>query len=78
MPRRRRCAGTARASAAQNYFRKSVHELNLAEMTLIAGLPAAPSTYSPFVHPEKARARQNYVLGRMVDFTGVRTEDLKQ
>ncbi|MBI5494211.1 MAG: PBP1A family penicillin-binding protein [Deltaproteobacteria bacterium] len=54
-------------AAAQNYFRKSVNELNLAEMTLIAGLPAAPSTYSPFVHPDKARARQKYVLGRMVE-----------
>jgi len=62
-------------SAAQNYFRKSVGELNLAEMSLIAGLPAAPSTYSPFVHPEKARARQTYVLGRMVEEGFIKPEE---
>jgi penicillin-binding protein 1A len=53
-------------AAAENYYRKNVGELNLAEMTLIAGLPAAPSTYSPFSRPDKARTRQKYVLGRMV------------
>lgn len=53
-------------AAAQNYFRKNVGELNLAEMTLIAGLPAAPSKYSPLVNPRAARVRQEYVLGRMV------------
>ena len=53
-------------AAAQNYFRKNVSELSLAQMTLIAGLPAAPSKYSPIVNPAAARRRQEYVLGRMV------------
>lgn len=54
-------------AAAENYFAKSVNELNLAECAILAGLPQAPSRYSPFHHPERAKARQIYVLNRMVD-----------
>jgi len=54
-------------AAAENYFGKSVHEMNLAECALLAGLPQAPSRYSPFVHPEQAKQRQIYVLNRMID-----------
>jgi penicillin-binding protein 1A len=54
-------------AAAQNYFNKSVKDLNLAECAILAGLPQAPSKYSPFYHFEKAKARQIYVLNQMVD-----------
>lgn len=54
-------------AAAENYFGKSVSELNLAECAILAGLPQAPSRYSPFRHPELAQKRQIYVLNRMVD-----------
>jgi penicillin-binding protein 1A len=53
-------------AAAENYFGKSVSELNLAECALLAGLPQAPSRYSPFLHPEQAKQRQIYVLNRMI------------
>ncbi|UCF93791.1 MAG: PBP1A family penicillin-binding protein [Desulfobacterales bacterium] len=53
-------------AAAENYFGKSVQELNLAECALLAGLPQAPSKYSPFRYPERAKQRQIYVLNRMV------------
>jgi penicillin-binding protein 1A len=53
-------------AAAENYFGKSVNELNLAECAILAGLPQAPSRYSPFHYPEKAKQRQIYVLNRMV------------
>jgi penicillin-binding protein 1A len=52
-------------AAAENYFRKNVWELTLPEMSLIAGLPQAPSAFSPFGHPDKAKARRSYVLRRM-------------
>lgn len=53
-------------AASQTYFGKSVHDLTLAESALLAGLPAAPTQYSPFgSHPEKARERQKEVLRRM-------------
>jgi len=54
-------------AAAENYFEKSAKELNLAECAVLAGLPQAPTRYSPFRHPEQARARQVYVLNRMVE-----------
>ncbi len=53
-------------SAAQTYFGKSVTQLTLAQAALLAGLPAAPSEYSPFGgHPELAIERQKEVLTRM-------------
>ena len=54
-------------AASENYFAKSVNELNLAECAILAGLPQAPSKYSPFRHRERAKQRQIYVLNRMVD-----------
>lgn len=53
-------------AAAENYFGKSAKELNLAECAILAGLPQAPSRYSPFKNPELAKQRQIYVLNRMV------------
>ncbi len=52
--------------AAETYFGKDVNQLNLAEMAMLAGLPKAPSAYSPIKHLDRARARQAYVLDRMV------------
>jgi penicillin-binding protein 1A len=54
-------------AAAENYFDKNVEDLSLAECTIIAGLPQAPSRYSPYRHYARAKERQRYVLGRMVD-----------
>ena len=56
-------------AASENYFGKSVKDLNLAECAVLAGLPQAPSKYSPFRHPERAKQRQIYVLNRMVEET---------
>ena len=53
-------------AAAENYFGKTVTDLNLAECAMLAGLPQAPSRYSPFRYPERAKQRQIYVLNRMV------------
>ncbi len=54
------------ASAAENYFRKEVDALTLAEMALIAGLPQAPTNYSPFRNPAAALERRRYVLRQML------------
>lgn len=51
--------------ASRTYFRKSAKELNLAEAALLAGLPKAPSRFSPVFRPDKAKSRQIYVLNRM-------------
>ena len=54
-------------AAAQGYFGKSARLLTLPEAAMLAGLPKAPSTYSPFSHFDRARQRQSYVLERMVE-----------
>ncbi|HGG56304.1 MAG TPA: penicillin-binding protein, partial [Nannocystis exedens] len=52
--------------AARYYFGKSVHEIDLGEAALLAAMPKAPSKASPHKDPERAKARQVYVLGQMV------------
>ncbi|WP_445401071.1 penicillin-binding protein 1A [Zobellella sp. An-6] len=55
------------AAAAQVYYGKSVHDLTLAEMAMIAGLPQAPSVLNPISNPRRAGERRAVVLGRMLD-----------
>ena len=54
-------------AASHGYFGKSAKYLTLPEAALLAGLPKAPSSYSPFINFDKARQRQAYVLDRMVE-----------
>lgn len=53
-------------TAARTYFDKSVSDLNLAEVTMVAGLSKAPSQDSPRTAFARARTRQRYVLDRMI------------
>jgi penicillin-binding protein 1A len=57
-------------SAAKIYFGKKIDELSIAECALIAGLPKAPSWYSPLINMKKATQRRNIVLKQMFD-TGI-------
>jgi penicillin-binding protein 1A len=54
-------------AASRTYFDKHVQDITLAEAALLAGLPQRPSDYSPHNHWEKARTRQLYVLGQLLD-----------
>ena len=51
--------------AARIYFNKNLNQLSLSEMALIAGLPQAPSVYSPYNNKQLAERRRNQVLLRM-------------
>ena len=51
--------------ATRTYFRKSIQNISLPEAALLAGLPKAPSRFSPAVNPDRAKSRQIYVLNRM-------------
>jgi len=53
------------AAAAEVYFGKTLDQLTLPEMAMLAGLPKAPSRDNPFSNPEAARVRRAYVLRRM-------------
>ncbi len=54
-------------AAAQEYFSKHVEDLTLAESAILAGIPKAPSRYSPYLNPKRAKERQAYVLRRMAE-----------
>lgn len=54
-------------AAAQAYFHKDVEDLSIAEGAILAGLPKAPSRYSPLSNREEAVRRQHYVLAQMVE-----------
>ncbi|MBW2557244.1 MAG: PBP1A family penicillin-binding protein [Deltaproteobacteria bacterium] len=64
-------------AASQQYFGKTAERLILPEAALLAGLPKAPSRYSPSLHPDRARQRQIYVLERMAE-DGYITEEEKK
>ncbi|MBI4643769.1 MAG: PBP1A family penicillin-binding protein, partial [Deltaproteobacteria bacterium] len=61
-------------AAAQEFFSKHVEDLTLAESALLAGIPKAPSRYSPYLNPQRAKERQAYVLKRMAE-VGFITKD---
>ena len=55
------------AAAAKTYFGKTLAELTLSEVAIIAGLPKAPSTMNPLHSIKRAENRRNVVLGRMLE-----------
>ena len=56
------------SAAANTYFNKTLENLNLAEIALLAGLPKAPSRYNPLSNPDLAIARQHTVLNNMYKY----------
>ena len=55
------------AAAAEFYFGKSnLRDLTIGEAALLAALPRSPKNYSPIVNPERAKARRDYAIDRMV------------
>ncbi len=52
-------------AAAHTYYGKSLKQLTLPELAMLAGLPQAPSLDNPIDHPNNARVRRQYVLHRM-------------
>jgi penicillin-binding protein 1A len=54
-------------AAAHTYFGTDLGHLTLGQAAMLAGLPAAPSDYSPYVNLDHAKERQHHVLDRMVE-----------
>ncbi len=54
-------------AAAQVYYGKSIKQLNLAQIAMIAGLPQAPSSQNPITNPAAAKIRRNHVLDRLLE-----------
>lgn len=64
--------------AAQTYFRKPAKELTLPEAAMLAGLPKAPSDYSPVKNPIRAKERQTYVIHRLADIGYISKEKAEE
>ena len=54
-------------AAARLYFNKPVKDLSLRQAAMLAGMPQAPSQYSPVLNPQGTKARRNEVLGKMAE-----------
>ncbi|MDQ7787989.1 MAG: PBP1A family penicillin-binding protein [Thermodesulfovibrionales bacterium] len=65
-------------AASQTYFGKTTRDITLAEAALLASMPKAPSVYSPFKNPEKARDRRTTVLEKMLDQKIITEEQFHQ
>lgn len=65
-------------AAAQTYFGKSAKDLNLSESAMLAGLPKAPTAFSPFRNPERAMLRRSHVLRRMVEIGFIKEEEAEK
>src|SRR5206468_6023373 len=72
------CALPIFEAAARTYFGKSVSELSVRESALLAGLPRAPTSYSPFDHANAAKLRREIVLRRLVEFGTIKEQEAKR
>lgn len=64
--------------AAQTYFRKPAKNLTIPEAAMLAGLPKAPSDYSPVKNPVRAKERQVYVINRLHDIGYITKEQAEE
>lgn len=64
--------------AAQGYFSKEPKDMDLYESTLLAGIPNAPSVYSPTKNPELSKERHAQVLNKMVKYEYLTEEQADQ
>ncbi len=66
------------AAASEVYFDKKLEDLTIPEAALIAGLPQAPSIYSPYQNPDLAIKRRNQVIKRMYANKYINKEQYEQ
>ena len=61
--------------ASYGYYNKAPKDLNLDESTMLAGVPNAPSVYSPSVNPDLAKKRQYHVINTMIEYGYITNEE---
>ena len=66
------------AAASYAYYNKPVAELSLAESSMLAGLPKAPSAFNPIINYDRAKQRQHYILNNMVELGMITSEQRDQ
>jgi len=65
------------SAAAALYYNKSLKELTLPEMAMLAGIPKAPSANNPVSNPKRALERRRHVLERMRDLGYISQQELQ-
>jgi penicillin-binding protein 1A len=65
-------------AAFKGYFDKELKDASIAEAALVAGLLVAPGRYSPYVNPQFAKRRQNYVIKRMYETGKITSEEYEK
>jgi penicillin-binding protein 1A len=65
------------ATAAQTYFGKSLTELTISEIAILAGVPQRPNDWNPVASVERATARRGYVLRRMSETGAINDEEYR-
>ncbi|MDR0479703.1 MAG: penicillin-binding protein 1A [Burkholderiaceae bacterium] len=66
------------AAASEAYFGTPLKNITIAQAAMLAGLPKSPSGNNPLVNPERARARQLYIIDRMADLGYITPEQAQQ
>ena len=66
------------ATAALNYFNKSLDNLTISEAAFLAALPKAPNNYNPLKNSSGARARRDWVIGRMLEDEAITFEEARE
>ena len=61
-------------AASQVYYGRSISELELPQLAMLAGLYKAPSRYNPISNPERSKIRRNWILGRMLKLEHINDE----
>lgn len=64
-------------AASQVYYGKTIRDLDLAQLAMIAGLPQAPSAANPIRSPSRALSRRNYVLARLRNLEKISQEEFE-
>ncbi len=65
-------------AASQVYYGKSIRDISLAELAMIAGLPKAPSRFNPIANPERSMERRNWILARMLKLGRISDEQYQE
>ena len=61
--------------ASMGYYKKEPKDLTLEEASMLAGIPNAPSIYSPSINPDLAKKRQAHVLNAMIEYGYITKEE---
>ncbi|MCR8922421.1 penicillin-binding protein 1A [Dasania sp. GY-MA-18] len=62
-------------AAAQVYYGKTIKDLELNQLAMLAGLPKGPSSLNPIANPSRAIIRRNWILGRMLELGYINNQD---